>query len=252
MRTLTDPDKVSVTSIGAVNASFTKLPDGTPLPRVIRGAAQDPENAPRPIIESSSNGSMSFLIPVSFRDTSDTSFDEFARNCTMKESPPQNYPKASTELGESLKQREANLISNQKAVADAAGFLGASLYGEGKYRDSAVAYRRYLQLRPDDMGVTSDLGLSLLLAGDYAAAEFPLRRAVSGLENSPAPNNKLLVFGLNNLATLPRVMGQDAEAEALFRKSRPRYYLSMHKECNGLAQKRGQSGLQYAAAQFPS
>jgi tetratricopeptide (TPR) repeat protein len=131
----------------------------------------------------------------------------------------QNYQKASAELGESLKQREANLISNQKAVADAAGFLGASLYLEGKYRDSAVAYQRYLQLRPDDMGSTSDLGLSLLLAGDYAAAEFPLRRAVSGVENSPAPDNKLLVFGLNNLASLPRVMGQDAEAEALFRRA---------------------------------
>lgn len=75
MRTLTDPDNTSVTSIGAVNPAFTKLPDGSALPSVVDGTLQDPQNAPTSIIEASASGSMVFLVPVSFRDTSDTSFD---------------------------------------------------------------------------------------------------------------------------------------------------------------------------------
>ena len=75
MRTLTDPDSVSVTSIGAINSSFKNLPDGTPLPPLASGGTQDPLNVPTAIIEASTSGSMTFQIPVSFRDTSDTAFD---------------------------------------------------------------------------------------------------------------------------------------------------------------------------------
>jgi hypothetical protein len=74
MRTLTDPINVSVTTIGAVNPSYKTAADGTPLPPAI-GGTQDPQNAPTSIVEVSSSGSVAFVVPVSFRDTSDTSFD---------------------------------------------------------------------------------------------------------------------------------------------------------------------------------
>src|ERR1700686_2581707 len=64
-----------------------------------------------------------------------------------------NYAKASAQLADSLRGREERLAGDQKAVADAAFFLGSSLYEEGKYKGSATAYERCLQFRPDDATV---------------------------------------------------------------------------------------------------
>src|SRR5271167_3357155 len=94
-----------------------------------------------------------------------------------------NYDKATTDLQDSLKQREEKLASDQaadqKAVADAAFFLGQSLYRQGKYKESAVAYRRCLQIRSDDAMVLNNTALSLDEAGDYAGAEPLMRRALA-------------------------------------------------------------------------
>lgn len=61
------------------------------------------------------------------------------------------YDKATTDLQTSLSQREEKLSSDQKAaadvpadqkqVADAAFFLGSSLYEQGKYKESGLPYR---------------------------------------------------------------------------------------------------------------
>src|SRR5580704_4258571 len=79
-----------------------------------------------------------------------------------------NYREASWQLQTSIKWHESRLAGDQKpveadqrAVADAAFFLGASLLGEGKYRESAEAYRRRLKLTPDDPRVLNNLALSL-------------------------------------------------------------------------------------------
>jgi tetratricopeptide (TPR) repeat protein len=130
----------------------------------------------------------------------------------------QNYPKASEELADSLQQREKELQSNENSVADAACFLGVSLYEEGRYRDSAAAYRRYLQLRPDDIVATSGLGLSLLLAGDYEASEPLLQRVVDALEKTRMSNPAPFVSSLNNLAVLRKAKGQYADSEQLLRR----------------------------------
>src|ERR1035438_1611484 len=63
----------------------------------------------------------------------------------------------------------------QDDTADAAFYLGASLYGEGKYRESAAAYEKSSKVRPNDVVVLSNWGLSLTLSGRYAQAE-PLLR----------------------------------------------------------------------------
>ncbi len=80
-----------------------------------------------------------------------------------------NYSKATADLQDSLKQREEKLASDQKAVADAAFFLGESLYGKASTRNRLVAYQRCLQIRPDDTWLLN-LTRSPKLAGDYAGA----------------------------------------------------------------------------------
>ncbi len=129
----------------------------------------------------------------------------------------QNFPKASAQLADSLQKREEKLVADQKAVVDAACFLGQSLFEEGKYRDSATAYRRVLQLRPDDIAASSGLGLSLYAAGDYTASEPLLQRVVEDLEktrtSSPAP------LSLSNLSALRRAQGRYAESEQLLRRA---------------------------------
>jgi tetratricopeptide (TPR) repeat protein len=130
-----------------------------------------------------------------------------------------NYPKASGQFADSLQLREEKLAANQKAVADAAFFLGQSLFEEGKYRDAATAYQRCLQLRSDDMAATSGLGLSLFGAGDYAASEPLLQRVVEVFEKTRTSSLAPVVLSLNNLAALRKAKGQYAESEQLLRRA---------------------------------
>jgi hypothetical protein len=77
MRTLTDPDQTAVTTIGAVNPQYATLPGGIPMPPVstMPFVPQDPQNAPTPYVEVSTSGSMQFIVPINWRDDSDTMFD---------------------------------------------------------------------------------------------------------------------------------------------------------------------------------
>src|SRR4029077_5054879 len=77
MRTLTDPDQTAVTTIGAVNPQYATLPGGIPMPPVIGPVPvpQDPQNAPTPYVEVSTSGTMQFIVPLNWRDDSDTMFD---------------------------------------------------------------------------------------------------------------------------------------------------------------------------------
>src|SRR4029077_3340959 len=76
MRTLTDPDQTAVTTIGAVNPQYATLPGGIPMPPVIGPVPvpQDPQNAPTPYVEVSTSGTMQFIVPLNWRDDSDTMF----------------------------------------------------------------------------------------------------------------------------------------------------------------------------------
>jgi tetratricopeptide (TPR) repeat protein len=134
-----------------------------------------------------------------------------------------NYPKASAQLADSLQKREEKLIADQNedqmAVADAAFFLGASLYKEGKYRDAATALRRCLQLRPDDGPVLNDLAMSLTYSRDYAAAEPLQRRAVAVAEKTWGPNDPHVVISVRNLAGLLYSKHEYAAAEPFFRRA---------------------------------
>ena len=137
-----------------------------------------------------------------------------------------NYGKATTDLQTSLSQREEKLASDQKTVAadqkqvgDAAFFLGSSLYQQGRYRESAVAYQRCLQIRPDDATVLNNTALSLMYAGDYAGAEPLYRRALATNEKVLGPDNPEVAKNLNNLAVLLDDKGDYVAAEPLYRRA---------------------------------
>jgi tetratricopeptide (TPR) repeat protein len=129
------------------------------------------------------------------------------------------YREASAQLKESLQNREAKLATDQTAVADAAFFLGQSLSWEGKYRESAAAFHRYLEFKPNDVSALSSLGLSLTEAGDYAEAEPLLQRALAIVESLPDPNYSLLAIVLGNFGGLLEDKGDYAGAEPLFRQA---------------------------------
>ena len=137
-----------------------------------------------------------------------------------------NYDKATTDLQTSLSHREERLASDQKAVgddqkqvADAALFLGQSLYQQGKYKQSAVAYQRCLQIRPDDATVLNNTALSLDYAGDYAGAEPLFWRALGINEKTLGMDHPSVATNLTNLAALLQARGDYPGAEALFRRS---------------------------------
>jgi len=122
-----------------------------------------------------------------------------------------NYDKATTDLQHSLKQREEKLAADQaadqKAVADAAFFLGSSLYEQGKYREAPAAYQRCLQIRPNDPNVLNSVAVSLLAAGDYAGAEPLMRQALAIDGKSLGQDHSEVEAALNNLAELLRAKG---------------------------------------------
>lgn len=137
-----------------------------------------------------------------------------------------NYPKASIELETSLKMRETQLKADQvtvdrdqKQVADAAAFLGVSLYQEGRYRESVDAYEKCLRIHTDDPAVLNNTALSLEYAGDYARAEPLFRQALVIDEKALGSNHPDVATTLSGLAQLFRAKNDYGEAERLLRQA---------------------------------
>jgi tetratricopeptide (TPR) repeat protein len=130
-----------------------------------------------------------------------------------------DYPRATGELKEALKTREAKLAQDQKAVVNAAFVLGKSFYKQGKYRDAVTAYERCLQLSPGDTTVVNNLAVSLHDSGDFARAEPLYRRALAIDEKALGPEHPDVAISLNNLASLSKDKGDYAGAEPLLRRA---------------------------------
>src|SRR5664280_2776218 len=130
-----------------------------------------------------------------------------------------NYDAATSSLKDSLKQREEKFATARKDVADAAFFLGQSLYEQGKYRESAAAFQRCLQIRADDPVVLNNTALSLDFAGDYAAAEPLFRRALAIDEKALGPEHPDVAIRLNNLGLLLKSEGNYSAAEPLYQQA---------------------------------
>jgi len=130
-----------------------------------------------------------------------------------------NYAKATVDLQTSLKQAEEKLAWDQKAVADRAFFLGLSLYIQGRYKESVVAYQKALQIRPNDSSLLNGVGGSLLAAGDYSTAEEMFQRAVNIDERAVPRNDLQLASSYDGLGRVFRFRGKLAGAEYNFRQA---------------------------------
>src|SRR5262249_26688868 len=120
-----------------------------------------------------------------------------------------NYPKATTRLRESLREHEEKLAADKKAVADTAFFLGISLFGEGKYSEAVLAFRRSLEIKKDDLKVWNRATLSLHKAGDFAAAEKLGRDALAIAEKELNPDSPEIADTLTFLAAVLQDKGDD-------------------------------------------
>ena len=131
----------------------------------------------------------------------------------------QRYPEATLQLQNSLAMREEDLTRASDKVAEAAFFLGKSLYEQGKYRESGIAFSEAAQILPYDAQVLNNLGLSLLQAGDYPSAEPILRRALRTSEQQFGSQDPTTALSINNLAGLLQMKGDYAGAESLYRRA---------------------------------
>ena len=129
------------------------------------------------------------------------------------------YPEASKLPASSLEVREQEERQIQSKVVDAAFFLGYSLHEEGRYRESADAYRKALSVRGEDSGTMNNLAMSLMHSGDYVGAESLFRTALAARERAPGPTHPDTAASLNNLAALLSDKGDYQGAEPLLRRA---------------------------------
>jgi len=137
-----------------------------------------------------------------------------------------DYPKAAKQLSDSLEMRKKEEVQAQQAVeqaqaktADAAFFLGQTLYAQGRYREAVPTYREAMARRGDDPVTLNALALSLFQTADYAGAEPLYRRALAIWEKALGPEHPSVATGLNNLAVLLKTQGDYRGAEPLYRRA---------------------------------
>ena len=137
-----------------------------------------------------------------------------------------DYPTAAKQLSDSFEIRKKEEARTQaqaaratEAAADAAFFLGQSLYAQGQYGEAVASYRETAQRRPDDPRTLNILAMSLYQAGDYRAAEPLFRKALAIHEKAVGANHPDIASILNNLGELQRVKGDLTGAEPLYRQA---------------------------------
>jgi tetratricopeptide (TPR) repeat protein len=81
-----------------------------------------------------------------------------------------NYPQATKKLTESLQFREKKEAEVREDVADAAYFLGQSLYEQDRYKEAAINYRKALLRRPNDASILNSLGIVNFIIGEVEKA----------------------------------------------------------------------------------
>jgi len=129
------------------------------------------------------------------------------------------YAEATVELEKSREDRKRAEAKTQLDVANSSSFLGQAFYELGQYRRSAEVYQDAARRKPDDDEILNNLGLSWTLAGDYAKAEPPLRRALAIREKTLGSNHPDVATSLSNLAAVLQDLGDYAGAELLLRNA---------------------------------
>jgi tetratricopeptide (TPR) repeat protein len=103
--------------------------------------------------------------------------------------------------------------------SSAAFFLGQALFEEGRFQESAQAYKRAAELRPNDPIILNNEGLSLSKAGDYKGAQELYERALQLLNKSGLSKSIDFSTTTNNLAALLAYRNDLEAADALFEKA---------------------------------
>jgi len=114
---------------------------------------------------------------------------------------------------------EGAATKKEEGLVETLRYLGASQYLQAKYQAAAVTFRKAVALRPDDAGLLSWLGASLIALADWTEAEPVLRRALAISRKSYGPDNPDVTNHLNNLAALLQATNRLAEAEPLMRRA---------------------------------
>jgi tetratricopeptide (TPR) repeat protein len=136
-----------------------------------------------------------------------------------------DYSRASTALTGALEQRRQKLSSDQprgsadqKNVADAAFFLGTSLFQQGRYAQASDAFRACLVFRPNDPQVLTNLAVSLTYAANYQQAEQVFLQIIQFHEGNPGSSDLELATDLDEFGVLARKKGDYVRAEQFYRR----------------------------------
>ncbi len=130
-----------------------------------------------------------------------------------------DYPRATRELSGSLELRRKEAETAESDAANAALYLGVALHEQGKYRDSIEAYKQADKFRPDDPTILNNLGVSLLGASDFEAAETTLQKALGIRERDLGIESIDVAETLDNIGILLNAKGEYTTAEPLLRRA---------------------------------
>jgi len=130
-----------------------------------------------------------------------------------------DYEKATNDFQAYLSRGSKKSQSNENTAADAAFFLGQSLLEQSKYRESAEAYQRCLQAKPDNAVALKNAVFGLVWVGDYTAAEPLAQKALAIDEKTLGPGDPEVATDLNAIGRLLRNKGDYAAAEPLLRRA---------------------------------
>ena len=157
------------------------------------------------------------------------------------------YTLAEQNALQALDLRRRIFGEHHDAVVRSLNLLGAVLQSEGKVSAAADRFRQALAIgnllpgRSDTRlaETLTNLAAVLRLSGNFQEAERHLTDAVALLEKLPSTQNGVLLpRALNDFGLLARAEGDDARAEAMFRRA-----LSLWKNSVGIEQPEYASGL---------
>src|SRR5215203_667848 len=127
-----------------------------------------------------------------------------------------NYLDASRQFAQSLGIRKKRLSEDRAGAADAARFLGQSLYEEGRYREATDAFSEALYLGDNDIGLLLQLTVSLHASEQYEKAQKVAETALDFAMNTLGPHDRALLASRANLGVVLEARGDWNLAQKIY------------------------------------
>jgi tetratricopeptide (TPR) repeat protein len=137
-------------------------------------------------------------------------------NAALQELEQGNTAKAQAIFAEVLRSKEAEGRQANKEAAAAARHLGALAYRNNP-KEALLAYRKAVQLDPDNAAGWNMLGLLLTRTGELAQAEEAYRKVLALAEAHQDKEEQSAALG--NLGIVYKTRGELDKAEEMYRKS---------------------------------